>query len=64
MSQAEFNPEQRNFPIYGAEWPTNYGKWSATTTNCWRTRQESNLRPSVPQTLIVGIQEQTATSKD
>jgi hypothetical protein len=33
MSQVEFNPEQWNFPIYGAEWPTNYGKWCAITTN-------------------------------
>jgi len=29
----------------------------------WRG-QESNLRPSVPQTLIVGIQGKTATNKD
>ena len=30
----------------------------------WRTRQESNLRPSVPQTMLAGIQGQTATNKD
>ncbi len=29
-----------------------------------RTRHDSNVRPSVPQTLIVGIQGQTATNKD
>ena len=29
----------------------------------WRTRQESNLRPSVPQTVLVGIQGKTATNK-
>ena len=32
--------------------------------NDWRTRQESNLRPSVPQTVLVGIQGQTVTNKD
>ena len=30
---------------------------------CWRTRHDSNVWPSVPQTLIVGIQGQTATNK-
>ena len=30
----------------------------------WRTRQESNLRPSVPQTVLAGIQGQSATNKD
>ena len=31
--------------------------------NYWRTRQESNLRPSLPQTVLAGIQGQTATKQ-
>jgi len=30
----------------------------------WRTRHDSNVRPSVSQTLIVGIQGQAITNKD
>jgi len=30
----------------------------------WRTRHDSNVRPSVPQTVLVGIQGQSAPIKD
>jgi len=40
MSQVEFNPEQRNFPIYGAEFrnipdtvPINYPLWLSLLIN-------------------------------
>ena len=29
----------------------------------WRTRHDSNVRPSVPQTVLAGIKGQTATNK-
>ena len=31
---------------------------------CWRPRHDSNVRPSVPQTVLAGIQGETATNKD
>jgi len=31
---------------------------------CWRTRYDSNVRPSVPQTVPAAIQGQNATNKN
>ena len=30
----------------------------------WRTRHDSNVRPSVPQTVLAGIQGQSVTNKN
>ena len=71
MSHFEFNPEQRNFPIYGAagrsypvKEPINYRLWIVELINVYSIRKEIVLNEYVDQKVFRTAYRQWVAAKD
>ena len=71
MSQFEFNPEQRNFPIYGAEFrnlpgtaPINYRLWIVELIYVYPLRKEMILDEYKDQKVFRTAYRQWVAAKD